>query len=101
MENRIKALRKAAGLSQDELAEMAHIRTATLSEIENGKGNPRLSTLGVIADALQVAVPDLFLDGALAQDTVETARKLASLRPEERHAVETLLGLSGRFSSQD
>jgi transcriptional regulator with XRE-family HTH domain len=46
--------REAAGITQSELAESAGTSRATIAQIESGAGDPRLSTLGAIADALSV-----------------------------------------------
>lgn len=55
----LTAWRKAAGLTQAALAHKAGIRTSTVCNIENGKINPRLSTVKALADALGVDVDDL------------------------------------------
>lgn len=53
------AWRKAAGLTQRELAERAGVRPATVSDIEAGKIDPRVSTMAALAKALGVGVGDL------------------------------------------
>jgi DNA-binding XRE family transcriptional regulator len=55
----LTAWRKAVGLTQAALANKAGIRTSTVCNIENGKIDPRLSTVKVLADALGVDVDDL------------------------------------------
>ncbi|WP_196053515.1 helix-turn-helix transcriptional regulator [Paracoccus lichenicola] len=55
----LAAWRKAAGLSQAALAQKAGIRTATLSDIEGGKIDPRLSTMKAVAGALGVDIDDI------------------------------------------
>ncbi|MGQ0565628.1 MAG: helix-turn-helix domain-containing protein [Gemmobacter sp.] len=55
----LTAWRKALGLTQGELAEKAGVRVATVSDIESGKIDPRLSTLVSLAAALGVGVGDL------------------------------------------
>jgi transcriptional regulator with XRE-family HTH domain len=57
---RIKALREASGLSQAKCAARADLDPSTWNRIEQGQGNPSLSTLTSIAEALGVEVPDLF-----------------------------------------
>lgn len=46
-------LRKDRGWTQADLAERAQMRIALISEIEQDRGNPRLSTLRKLLDALQ------------------------------------------------
>ncbi|MCG2709597.1 MAG: helix-turn-helix domain-containing protein [Thermodesulfovibrionales bacterium] len=57
---RIKELRKAKGLSQEELSEKVGIDSKHLSRIEVGKSYPSLDTLEKIANALNVEIKDLF-----------------------------------------
>ncbi len=58
--NRIKTLRRARGMSQEELAETISMNTKYLSSIERGKANPTLDTFMKMADALKVGIPELF-----------------------------------------
>jgi transcriptional regulator with XRE-family HTH domain len=55
----IRQLRKKAGLTQEELADMAGIYYTYLGEVERGNKSPTFSTLIKIADALGVRVADL------------------------------------------
>lgn len=62
MEGKISALsawRQAAGLTQADLARKAGLRTATISDIEGGKIDPRLSTLKALAGALGLDFSDI------------------------------------------
>ncbi len=56
----VRRLRRARGLSQDELADAVGIQTAAISHIENRRGNPTLVTIELLADALGVRFTDLF-----------------------------------------
>ena len=61
MKYRIKKLREAKGMTQEELARKSGISRATISGLENGKNDaPSISTLGRIAFALGVKVGQLF-----------------------------------------
>lgn len=66
----IEKLRKDRGWTQDDLARKADVSVMTVSEIESGKGNPRLTTLSQIAKAFEVSVEELF---ALAAPRTATA----------------------------
>ncbi|GGE08410.1 hypothetical protein GCM10011390_29370 [Aureimonas endophytica] len=55
----LAAWRKAVGLSQAELAAKAKLRPATVSDIESGKIDPRLSTLRALAAALGLGIEDI------------------------------------------
>ncbi len=55
----LAAWRNAHGLSQAELAEKAGVRTATVSDIEGGRIDPRISTVKAIAGALSLGIGDI------------------------------------------
>lgn len=57
---RIKELRKAKRLSQDQLSECIGIDPKHLSRIEVGKSYPYMETLENIAKSLDVEIKDLF-----------------------------------------
>ena len=59
---RIRAARKHASLSQDELAERLHMGQATYSRIERGLTDARGSAIATIADICGVS-PDWLLLG--------------------------------------
>lgn len=59
---KIRRLRKNKGLTLKELAKQCNCSPGLLSQIETGAVNPSLSTLGSIAEALSVAVFNLFSD---------------------------------------
>jgi transcriptional regulator with XRE-family HTH domain len=58
----LRRLREAKGLSQDALAADANQHQGLISEIENGRANVELDTLGRIAAALGVHPRELFED---------------------------------------
>jgi len=55
----LRDYRLQAGLTQDQLAEKAGIRVATLSSLENGKSAARKATLTSLAKALKIKAEDL------------------------------------------
>lgn len=59
---RIRAARKDAGLTQDQLAGMIEKSVETISNLERGHTAPSLETLGLVAGALKQS-PDWFLKG--------------------------------------
>jgi len=66
----LRRLRVAARLSLSELARATRVGKATLSAIENGRGNPTVETLATLAGALGVPVVDLLAAPAVARVTV-------------------------------
>jgi transcriptional regulator with XRE-family HTH domain len=70
----IHALRVAAGLSQDQLAEKLNVSRAAVSSWETGEHTPRGKRLKLLASTLGVTVPDLMSGRAKA-----TQRAIGSL----------------------
>ena len=59
--HRIRKLREAKGLSQEELAFRAHVHRTYLGGIERGERNPSLKNITAIARALEINLSELFL----------------------------------------
>jgi len=57
--NRVRALRKARGWTQVEMAEMLGVDRSYLSEIETGKKDPSLRVLKTIADGFGLSLSKL------------------------------------------
>jgi transcriptional regulator with XRE-family HTH domain len=81
---RIRALRKAKGLTMREVAGLAGISQGQLSRLENGKQGLRSGTLARIAEALGVEPYVLYLPGPAEEEAArypevggELARALA------------------------
>lgn len=71
---RIKRLRKAAGLSQTEVALKAGVAASYFSALERGEKNATISTLTQVADALDVSFAEL-----TAGELVEVEKLLADI----------------------
>lgn len=57
---RVRELRKARDLSQEELAHRVGVHPTYLGGIERGERNPALVNINRIADALGVSLAELF-----------------------------------------
>ena len=57
----LRIFRKQKMLSREELASKIRLPAKDLEDIENGKGDPKLSTLLLLADALNISPQDLFI----------------------------------------
>jgi transcriptional regulator with XRE-family HTH domain len=57
---RVKELRTGLSLSQEGLAERAHLHWTYISGVERGKRTPGLDVIGRIASALKVTPAELF-----------------------------------------
>ena len=60
MDNQIRALRKALGLSQEELAKACGVSRQTINAIENNKYDPTLALAYHLAKTLGTTVDELF-----------------------------------------
>src|SRR5690606_33953933 len=70
--------REAAGLSASELSRRAGVSKATVSQLENGTGNPSVETLWALGDALGIPFSAL-VDEAAAAPTLIRADEIAGV----------------------
>lgn len=77
---RIRELRKAQGLTQDQLAEILGVEQKYVSLMEHGKSYPSLDRLMRIAETLQVPLPSLFEFNHLTDEGERTERLEEMLR---------------------
>ncbi|MFD1851931.1 helix-turn-helix transcriptional regulator [Oceanobacillus bengalensis] len=62
MKNRIRELRKSAGLSQEEVAKLCKVSRQTINAIENDKYDPTLQLAFNMATVLDTTVDELFIN---------------------------------------
>lgn len=75
-----------------ELAAKAGIdRVATISDLENNRGNPTLQTLNQIAEALGVSLRSLFEAEAQEQDFEDFIQSVRSLKDRDRASIRALI----------
>ncbi|CAJ6885400.1 DNA-binding protein [Burkholderia pseudomallei] len=105
LSERLRTIRKRAGLSQDELAARASLARPNLASVEQGRrANLRLSTLSRLAEVLGVDVVDFFCDRSVDEQQPvgedATARVIANvkrLRSEAGLSQEALSVKAHRF----
>ena len=57
----LRRIREARGMSQREVGELAGLKASYVCRIETGRIQPTTTTLGRLADALEVPVADVFV----------------------------------------
>jgi transcriptional regulator with XRE-family HTH domain len=72
--SRIKALRQQRGFLQKQLAEKAGLTASMMSQIESGRLTPTLPTLGKLAGAFGISVPEL-LEPPIGRESIHISRK--------------------------
>lgn len=77
----IKRFRKAKGLTQEQLAELAGISYKYLGEIERGETNPSIGTLVRIANGLNVSLEHL-IKTETTKHTQQKAKGYAEVYPD-------------------
>lgn len=68
--NQVHSLRKEKGLTIVQLAEVAGLSPAIVSQIERGRANPSFTTLAQLAHALEIPVGRFFIGQAEAKSPV-------------------------------
>lgn len=92
--SKIRAYRKAKGLSQEQLAEKIWISTTHMSHIETGTTKLSLPVLVDIANALEIGVDDVLSTKASGrkQETVNSIYAiLAECSPAQRNVIEQIV----------
>jgi len=88
---RLRQLRLARKLTQEQLAERAGLSGKFLGELERGRGNPTLTTLAALSDALGVRLVDLL---GVETDRPRLSSRQAMQVREALASLETLVELS-------
>jgi transcriptional regulator with XRE-family HTH domain len=88
---RIRELRHAHRLSQEQLGERAGISYKFLGEVERGAGNPTVDWLEVVSTALGVAISSLFDDDPQTIRFAPLPGKAFSIVRDAHHSLETVL----------
>ena len=84
-------LRRASGMSQEELAEMSDMTTQAVSYAESGKRAMRPDSLRKLAAALCVSADYLLTGDIVDKDLLILADKLRQLTPSQIHTIESII----------
>ena len=61
MKNRISEIRKARGLTQQDLANLLGVTRQTVISLENGRYNPSITLAFKLAKTFQMHIEDIFI----------------------------------------
>lgn len=105
---KVRSLRQGMGMSQEELAFKAGLSPAHLGQIERAQKKPTLETIGRLADALGVAVVDLFAFDAPVQagnrnsETIEKINsQLLAMSEEDRKDILRIIRIFRRSKMRE
>lgn len=94
--NRIKKLRKKAGLNQSQLAQQTGISEQSISKYERGKRNPKIETIEALADFFKVPVS--YLRG----EAVNRLKELRQSKGLTLDGIEKAIGINrGTYSNYE
>lgn len=85
---RLRQLRQARRLTQEQLAERSGLSYKFVGEVERGRGNPTLTTLASLSEALGVGLIDLL---GLETDRPRLSARQASQVRDALASIETLV----------
>ena len=83
---RLSQARKAKGLTQEQLAELASFSVSEISRIETGRAETPLTTLQKLCDVLQIGL-DFLLYDCFPNPTIQQIMELLSSASEEEQRV--------------
>lgn len=76
---RIAKLRKQKGMSQEDFADTSGKMINTISNIERGLSDPKVTTLMSISQALNISIEELFSENKPQQSTEELPSNIATI----------------------
>jgi transcriptional regulator with XRE-family HTH domain len=93
----LRRLRIARHLSLSALARLTSTSKATLSAIENGRANPTVDTLALLAGALRVSIADLMEEPQMGEMRIVRASQAEhrSGKDVSQRRLDAILGLHG------
>jgi transcriptional regulator with XRE-family HTH domain len=103
---RIRSLREAGSLTQEELGEKAGLNYKFIGELERGRVNVSLDSLVKIAEALEVKIGDLFfkekipVQKVFVKVTAKEKDPLSKFSPQDIHLIKKALRILSRVFSK-
>jgi transcriptional regulator with XRE-family HTH domain len=99
---RIRELRKTAGITQEELGEKAELSYKFIGELERGQVNVSLDSIARIAQALGVKIVDLFSKEKIPVQKIVIKERspLSKFSPQDLQLIKKTLRLLNRTFSK-
>jgi len=99
---RIRELRKIAGLTQEELGEKAELNYKFIGQLERGQVNVSLDSIVRIADALGVKIGDLFSKEKIPVQKIAIKEKspFSKFSSQDLHLIKKALQILNRAFSK-
>ncbi len=93
--NKLLNIRKRAGLTQAEVAELSGLSDRTYADIERGSVNMRIETILRICRALQITPDDILTEEStsISYTQDELIKRLNSCKPNEKQTALQLLSV--------
>lgn len=98
--SKIRILRKEAGLTQEQLAEIVNVSVNFIGYIERGERAPSIYTVEQLAQALDVDLKDLFEFSESESEDLLDETLLAALRKCEPDDLESLIHIAKQLGSR-
>jgi transcriptional regulator with XRE-family HTH domain len=97
IDDRLKELREAKELSQDDIEKRTGLLRCYISRVENNHTVPAVDTLGKLAGALEVPMYQLFHAGTASPDVQKLSGRMTTIGSNrERRRLHFSLGESSR-----
>ncbi len=93
--------RERRDLSVSELARRAGVAKATVSQLENGGGNPSVETLWALASALEITFADFVDEGAHSPTLIRAGEAGAAVASSASDYIAVLLSASPPHARRD
>ena len=93
---KLKELRLAKGLSQEELGDIIHVSSSAISQYERGQSYPRRENLSLLADCFGVTVA--YLEGT---SSIEDIEEMLNMDYAEGYSVRAFLDMCLNIAPKD
>lgn len=97
---RVRQLRNDLGLSIRQLAEQSEVSPGYISQIENGKTNPSVTTLYAIADVMKVSIQAFFDGKDGTKSFIQSASEMADKRINSEQDIQETTGFTSMAASR-